>query len=349
MSMQSATRSSLLLLVGVVLAACSGSAPARPRPQARRPDPRSETRRRVLRFGIRVRLPAHRLQRHRGRPARRASPEHHGARVHRAAAARRAGRERLRHGVPGSTVNVQGGGSGTGLTQVSQGGADIGNSDISAEEKLTADQASALADHKVVKQGWVMVVNTGVTGVTGLSKQQARDLWTGAITNWKDVGGPDLPIVLVLRPASSGTRATFKKVVLDGEDEASGQALTEDSNGAVTQAVAATPGATSVIGFAYFEQNKAQLTGLALDGVEATVDNMANGSVRPLGVGHMYTKGEPTGLAKAFLDYMMSDTVQQGLVPSLLTPPFPRERDGPRDRLGRSSRPIPAPSGSRSA
>ncbi len=224
---------------------------------------------------------------------------------------------------PSATVNVQGGGSGTGLTQVVGGGAQIGDSDIFANEKLSASDASQLVDHKVVKQGWIMVVNKDVTGVTNLTTQQAKDIWTGKTTNWKDVGGPDEPIVLIIRPASSGTRATFKKIVLGGADEAAGQALTEDSNGAVTQAVTQTPGSTSVIGFAYFQQNKDKLTGLQLDGVTASVDNMANGTYKLSAFGHMYTKGQPSGLAKAFLDYMESDAVQKTLVPSLFYAPVP--------------------------
>src|SRR4051794_18737613 len=174
----------------------------------------------------------------------------------------------------GSTVSVQGGGSGTGLTQVLQGAVDIGDSDVKAEDKLKPDEAAQLLDHVIAKQGWVMVVNPSVTGVTNMTTQQATDIWTGKVTNWKDVGGNDQAIVLIIRPASSGTRATFKKVVLGGQEEATGQALTEDSNGAVTQAVSTTPGATSVIGFAYYQANKAGVTPLQLDGVDAKVDNI---------------------------------------------------------------------------
>lgn len=221
----------------------------------------------------------------------------------------------------GATVNVQGGGSGTGLTQVSGGGADIGNSDIFAEEKLASPDAAALVDHKVVKQGWVMVVNPDVTGVSNLTTDQAKQIWTGQITNWKDVGGPDLKVELIIRPESSGTRATFRKIVLGGAEEASGQALTEDSNGAVTTAVSTTPGSTSVIGFAYYQDNKDKVTALQLDGVEATVDNMANGSYKLAAFGHMYTKGEATGLTKAFIDYMLSPAVQTTLVPQLYYAP----------------------------
>jgi len=221
----------------------------------------------------------------------------------------------------GSTVSVQGGGSGTGLTQVLGGAVQIGNSDVTAESKLQAADASTLVDHVVARQGWVMVVNTGVTGVTGLTTQQATDIWTGKVTNWKDVGGPDQAIVLIIRPASSGTRATFKKIVLGGANEATGTALTEDSNGAVTAAVGTTPGATSVVGFAYFQANKDKLAALGLDGVTASVDNLKNGTYKLQAFGHMYSKGAADGLTKAFLDYMLSDPIQNTLIPSLFYAP----------------------------
>jgi len=211
---------------------------------------------------------------------------------------------------PKSAISVQGGGSGTGLTQVLQGTIQIGNSDLFAEDRLKPEEASQLVDHQVVRQAWVMVLNKGITGVTNLTTAQAKDIWTGKVTNWKDVGGNDQAIVLVLSPASSGTRATFKRIVLGGADEAAGTALTEDSNGAVAQAVQTTPGSTSVIGLAYYEQNKANLTGLQLDGVTAGVDTIESGQYKLQAFGHMYTKGEATGLTKNFIDYMYTPEAQ---------------------------------------
>jgi phosphate transport system substrate-binding protein len=222
---------------------------------------------------------------------------------------------------PGAQIQVQGGGSGTGLTQVSQGAVQLGASDVTAESKLPAADATALVDHIIAKQGWVMVVNPDVTGVTNLTSAQATDIWTGKVTNWKAVGGPDEAIVLVLRPESSGTRATFKKIVLGGAKEATGQALTEDSNGAVTTAVKGTPGATSVIGFAYYAQNKGQVVALQLDGTEATVSNMASGAYKLSANGHVYSKGQPDGLAKSFLDYLLGPVVQGTTIPSLFYAP----------------------------
>jgi len=223
---------------------------------------------------------------------------------------------------PGATIQVQGGGSGTGLTQVLQGAVQIGDSDVTAESKLQPADAATLVDHVVASQGWVMVVNQSVTGLTNLTTDQAKQIWTGAITNWKDVGGPNQQIVLILRPQSSGTRATFKQIVLGGAAEASGQALTEDSNGAVTTAVQGTPGSTSVIGFAYYQQNKSGLTGLQLDGVDATVANLGNGTYKLKAQGNLYTKGQPDGLTKAFLDYMLGPEVQGTIIPSLFYGPI---------------------------
>jgi phosphate transport system substrate-binding protein len=220
----------------------------------------------------------------------------------------------------GATVTVNGGGSGTGLSQVAQGAIQIGNSDVLAGSKLATADANKLVDHIVARQGWIVVTNLDVTGVTNLTTQQNIDIWTGVDTNWKQVGGPDLPIVLIFRPASSGTRSTFKSLVLGGAKEATGgQTLTEDSNGAVTTAVTQTHGAVSVIGFAYYNDpaNKPLLNGLQLDGVNATVANVSNKTYKLAADGHMYTNGQPTGLTAAFLQYMLGADVQGTLIPSL--------------------------------
>jgi phosphate transport system substrate-binding protein len=221
---------------------------------------------------------------------------------------------------PGATITVNGGGSGTGLSQVAGGSVQIGNSDVLAGTKLATPDANKLVDHIVARQGWIVVTNKKVTGVTNLTTQQNIDIWTGKDTNWNQVGGPDLPIVLIFRPASSGTRSTFKSIVLGGQTEATGgQTLTQDSNGAVTTAVTTTDGAVSVIGFAYYNDpaNKPLLNGLQLDGIDATVGNMSSATYKLAADGHMYTNGQPSGLTAAFLDYMMSAEVQGTLIPSL--------------------------------
>jgi phosphate transport system substrate-binding protein len=224
---------------------------------------------------------------------------------------------------PGATVTVSGGGSGTGLSQVAAGSIQIGDSDVTAESKLSATDAAKLVDHAYVAQGWIEVTNPDVTGVTSLTTQQNIDIWTGKDTNWSQVGGPDLPIILVFRPASSGTRATFKKLVLGGATEATGgQTLTDDSTGTVTTAVGNTKGAVSVIGYAYFidpTYASLHLNGVALDGVACTVPNMVNGTYKLQAIAHMYTNGTPAAgsLTEAFLQYMAGPEVQGTTIPSL--------------------------------
>ncbi|EGD47552.1 phosphate binding protein [Ruminiclostridium papyrosolvens DSM 2782] len=201
-----------------------------------------------------------------------------------------------------ANIQVQGGGSGTGLKQVSEGGADIGNSDVYAAEKLPEDKAKALVDHKVCVVGFATVVNPKIK-VDNLTKQQLIDIFSGKITNWKDVGGDDMKVVIINRPSSSGTRATFKKYALDGAEEAEGKALTEDQSGTVKKAVAETDGAISYLALSYIDKS---VKTLKYEGVEATVENITSGKYPIWSYEHMYTKGKPTGAVKAFIDYMTS-------------------------------------------
>ena len=142
---------------------------------------------------------------------------------------------------PGAEVNVQGGGSGTGLKLVLEGSVEIGNSDIYANEKEGID-AAALKDHKVAVVGIAAVTNKKVK-VESLTKQQLVDIFTGKIKNWKEVGGADIAITVINRPKSSGTRQVFKKYALEDKEEVAG--LTQDSSGAVKGAIEATDGAIS--------------------------------------------------------------------------------------------------------
>jgi phosphate transport system substrate-binding protein len=215
---------------------------------------------------------------------------------------------------PNAKINVQGGGSGTGLTQVLQGGATIGDSDIFAEEANGVD-AKQIMDHQVVVQGFAIAANPSVK-VDSLTQDQVLSIWTGKVTNWKDVGGNDQKITIINRPASSGTRATFKKYALKGAAEAQGVALTEDSTGAVAKAINDTPGAVGYLGLAYFLTNK-DLKQIMFNGKGPMVANISDDSYPIWSYGHMYTKGEASGLAKAFIDYVLSDDIQTTLVPQL--------------------------------
>lgn len=208
------------------------------------------------------------------------------------------------------TISVQGGGSGTGLSQVADGAVTIGNSDVFAEEKSGVD-ASKLVDHRVAVVGMGPVVNKDV-GVKNISKQELIDIFSGKTKNWKDLGGKDQEIAVINRPSGSGTRATFEKWGLDGAKAV--QSQEQDSSGTVRQIVSQTPGAISYLAFSYMDEST---EALSIDNVKPTEENVADNSWKIWSYEHMYTKGQPDEDVKAFLDFMLTDDVQEGVVKEL--------------------------------
>jgi len=201
----------------------------------------------------------------------------------------------------GSTITVNLGGSGAGLTAAENGTADIGDSDI-----FSKPGQEDLVDHQVAVVVFTVMINSQVTGVTSLTTDQIKAIYSGQTTNWKALGGPDLPIVVVSRPSSSGTRATFQKYVLGGAVESitGPDNLTTDSTGTVISNVQQTAGA---IGYAASGPAKQfGLTILKIDNVEATPDNVKSNKYKFWNIEHMYTKGPAKSLAQALIDYMVS-------------------------------------------
>ena len=214
---------------------------------------------------------------------------------------------------PDVTIAITGGGSGQGLSDVKDGKAQIGRSDVFAEEKLDADAAAKLEDHTVCVVGMGPVVNSNVD-VDNLTTEQLKGIFTGAITDWSEVGGTAGKIQVIERKAGSGTRATFEAAVLAGEKapDTFAPVAEEDSSGTVVDKIQQTEGAISYLAFSYYDDTK--FRALKVDGVEPTAENVCSGKFNIWAYEHMYTAKDADDATKAFIDFMMSDDVQGKLV-----------------------------------
>lgn len=216
---------------------------------------------------------------------------------------------RLLH--PNSNIVVQGGGSGTGLSQIQAGAVEIGASDVFAETQKGID-ANKLKGHLIAVVGIVPIVNKGV-GVNNLTKKQLRDIFTGKITNWKEVGGKNQAITVINRSKGSGTRSTFEDLILHGQKVIKAQE--QDSNGTVKKIVNSTPGTISYISFPYANDNNIQK--LSLNGVKPTNKNITTNAWPLWSYEHMYTKKEVNKTTTNFIKYMLSAKVQDELIPKI--------------------------------
>lgn len=208
---------------------------------------------------------------------------------------------------PKVSITVQGGGSGAGLTAAANGTAQIGMSDIYAEETKGID-ASQVKGYPVAVVGIAPIVNPDV-GVDNLSLTQLQDIFAGEVTNWQQVGGKDEKITIINREDDSGTRHVFTKQALNGTEPIKG--LVQSSGGTMVAAVGTTPGA---IGYVAFSNLKNSVKTLNIDGVKATSDNVTDNSWKIWAYELIYTHGEATGATKSFIDYLLSDTVQKSTV-----------------------------------
>lgn len=212
---------------------------------------------------------------------------------------------------PDSTVTIIGGGSGVGIAALIDGEVDIAmaSREIKSSE-FEASQANGVnpVEHTIAWDGIAVVVNPE-NPVSDLTFEQVRSIYNGEVSNWAEVGGEDRPITAITRDSSSGTYVYFQENVLEG-DEFRQDALVQPATGGIVQEIAQNEGAIGYIGFAYLDES---IKGLALDSGEGaispTTDTITTGAyplARPL---YYYTNGEPEGLAKEYLDFVMG---QQG-------------------------------------
>ena len=206
---------------------------------------------------------------------------------------------------PDVTVTAEFVGSGAGVEAVTNGTADIGNSSRSLKDE---EKAAGVVENVVAIDGIAVCVDPA-NEVANLTKEQLTNIYNGTVTNWKEVGGADEPIIVIGREAGSGTRGAFEELVdlVDGCKYANEL----DSTGAVIAKVASTPGA---IGYASLDALDDSVKALSLEGVEATAENIKAGNYflsRPF---VMATKGEiseQNDLVQAWFDFVLGDEGQQ--------------------------------------
>jgi len=210
---------------------------------------------------------------------------------------------------PSADISVRGGGSGVGIASLIDKTCDIADASRAIKDteldKAVANGVSPKA-HVVAMDGICVIVNSA-NPIAALSRKQIKDIYTGKISSWSQLGGSDEKIVVISRDSSSGTFEAFGELVLKGE-KTRADALLQASNQAVASVVSRTPGAIGYVGLGYVTP---EVKALEVDGVKPSKETVLTGKYpvgRPL---FMYTNGQPNGAVKQFLDFVLSKDGQR--------------------------------------
>jgi phosphate transport system substrate-binding protein len=220
---------------------------------------------------------------------------------------------------PDVQVAVKGGGSGTGIAALLNKTVDVADAsrELKDEEKTQAQTAGLNpVTTAVARDGVGVIVNTA-NPVTDVTEENLGKIYRGEITNWKDVGGGDAPIVLLGRDSSSGTYAFVQEEVV-GKEKTYAKAMQNlQSNQAIVDQVGKSPNAIGYVGLGY-ENDTIKV--IAVDGKKADTASVLDGSYPLSRALNMITNGEPTGVVKAYLDWILGAdgqkiVTEQGFVP----------------------------------
>lgn len=218
---------------------------------------------------------------------------------------------------PKVKIAASGKGSITGPQAVKKGIADIGACDWDASLDVPGFKAfPGQVANKVAVIPFATIVNKSVK-VDNLTTAQLKDIYSGKITNWEDVGGADADIVVITRSFGSGTRVNYQAKALGGGDIVKKDKNYKEvgSSGDMKTAVATTPNSIGYIDLAYISGS--DIKAVKHDGVAATTDNVINGKYKIWSYGYYMTKGEPTGATKEFIEYIQSKKFQEGSLKKL--------------------------------
>lgn len=209
----------------------------------------------------------------------------------------------------GVRIDVQGGGSSVGVKAAAEGTSDIGMASREIKESELTEFPN-LEIFVIARDGIAIIAHPDVN-IGNLTVEQVRDIFSGKLTNWQDLGGDDQSIIVVSREEGSGTRGAFEEMVMGEDALIAATAILQPSNGSIRTTVSTTPYSVGYLSFGYLDET---VKTISIDGVAPIEPNAADGSypiVRPL---NMLTNGEPTGNVKAFLDFILSEAGQKLVV-----------------------------------
>ena len=215
----------------------------------------------------------------------------------------------------GIKLSVTGGGSGTGIAALINKSVEIAQSSRPIKDKETesAAKVGVIVKEIIVGYDGITIIGNKNNTVKNLTTEQLRAIYLGEISNWKDIGGADKAIVVLSRDSSSGTHIFFKEHIIrkgneKGPEEYRKDTLFLPSNQAIVTEVEKNDGAIGYIGMGYMTD---KVEGITVDGVAATVENVANNSYSISRGLYWYINGEPTGDIKTFIDYTLSPVGQE--------------------------------------
>jgi phosphate transport system substrate-binding protein len=217
----------------------------------------------------------------------------------------------------GVNIQVQGGGSSVGITQLKEKIVQVG---MSSRDLQPGEDPGNFVDNKVAYDIIAIIVNPSVR-IKSLSVQQVKDIFTGKVTDWSQVGAKKGAITVVVRDLASGTRDVFDQKALGSTKDkpvaSVGSAIQCSSNGLVRDTVASTKNCIGYISFGYVNKT---IKPLLYDGVEPTVPNAVAGKYPMARFLHMFTRGAPSGTIKEYIDFMLSEKFQKDVVAQMYVP-----------------------------
>ncbi|MHB0997062.1 MAG: phosphate ABC transporter substrate-binding protein, partial [Elusimicrobiales bacterium] len=219
---------------------------------------------------------------------------------------------------PDADLSVRGGGSGVGIASIIDGTCDIADASRAikpSELEKAAKKGRDLKAHVIAMDGISHIVHPS-NAVAGLTREQIKKIYTSRVKNWKEIGGPDLKIVVISRDTASGTFEAFSELVLN-KKKVRPDAIMQASNQGIANIVARTPGAIGYVGLGYVTD---AVKAISVDGVMPDRGSVLRNKYaisRPL---FMYTVGTPQGTIKKFLDFVKGPegqkiAAEEGFVP----------------------------------